>query len=171
MQQLLRGQFRRQVGSTLLAQLVSLALIIANSAIIARWLGPAGKGALTLATLAPTVISLMLGLGIGVANAYFAGSRRIETLRLTHGDQKIETIQDQNGCENRLQWQSGESKSTGDQEPVQANDHRRKSDRVRQPDKLIDGQTDDDKKKQGKINRRDILNGKIGEQDEKKRGR
>jgi hypothetical protein len=29
------------------------------------------------------VLSLMLGLGIGVANAYFAGSRRIETLRLT----------------------------------------------------------------------------------------
>jgi O-antigen/teichoic acid export membrane protein len=78
-----RGQFRRQVGSTLLAQLASLVLIIANSAIIARWLGPEGKGALTLAMLVPAVLSLLLGLGIGVANAFFAGSRRFETSQLT----------------------------------------------------------------------------------------
>jgi len=82
-QRLVRGQFRRQVGSTLLAQLVSLALIIANSAIIARTLGPEGKGALTLATLAPAMLGLLLGLGLGVANAFFAGSRRLTVEQLT----------------------------------------------------------------------------------------
>ncbi len=79
----LRGQFRRQVGSTLLAQLASLVLIVANSAIIARTLGPAGKGSLTLATLAPAILSLLLGMGVGVANAFFAGSGRIATPKLT----------------------------------------------------------------------------------------
>ncbi len=80
---LFRGQFRRQVGATLFSQVAALFLIVANAAIIARVLGPAGKGAYTLATLAPTVLGLLLGLGLGVANAFFAGSRRFTVAQLT----------------------------------------------------------------------------------------
>lgn len=58
-------------------------LTVANAAIIARWLGPDGKGAYTLATLMPFMLALFLSGGIGLANVYFAGSQRIDVARLT----------------------------------------------------------------------------------------
>ena len=39
-----RESFRSKVGSTLLVQLAGLVLAVVQGAIIARWLGPAGKG-------------------------------------------------------------------------------------------------------------------------------
>lgn len=58
-------------------------ITVLNAAIIARWLGPEGKGAFTLATLMPFMLGLFLSGGIGLANVYFAGSRRIEIPHLT----------------------------------------------------------------------------------------
>jgi O-antigen/teichoic acid export membrane protein len=46
-------------------------------------LGPEGKGALTLATLAPAILSLLFGLGLGVANTYYAGSGRLKAAQIT----------------------------------------------------------------------------------------
>ncbi len=60
-----------------------MVLTVANAAIIARWLGPEGKGAYTLATLMPFMLALFLSGGIGLANVYFAGSQRIDVARLT----------------------------------------------------------------------------------------
>ncbi len=60
-----------------------MVLTVANAAIIARWLGPDGKGAYTLATLMPFMLALFLSGGIGLANVYFAGSQRIDVARLT----------------------------------------------------------------------------------------
>ncbi len=60
-----------------------MVLTVANAAIVARWLGPDGKGAYTLATLMPFMLALFLSGGIGLANVYFAGSQRIDIARLT----------------------------------------------------------------------------------------
>ena len=71
-------RFTSQVGLTLITKLVNLSLSIANAAIIARWLGPEGKGMLALALLLPGMLGLFLSGGINVANVYFAGSRRLD---------------------------------------------------------------------------------------------
>ena len=52
-------------------------------AIIARWLGPEGKGVISLALLVPGMLGLFLSGGIGVANVYCAGSRRLDVRTLT----------------------------------------------------------------------------------------
>jgi O-antigen/teichoic acid export membrane protein len=70
--------FGGQVLSTVVAQGALLALSVASSAVLARWLGPAGKGVLALALLIPGMLALFLNCGVGVANVYFAGSRRLE---------------------------------------------------------------------------------------------
>ncbi len=72
-----RGAFARNVSITLLAQVLVLFTILTNAAIIARWLGPGGKGMLSLALLVPGIVALFLSGGIAVANVYFAGSRRL----------------------------------------------------------------------------------------------
>jgi O-antigen/teichoic acid export membrane protein len=77
------GAFTQNVTSTFLVQILCLFLSIANAAIIARWLGPEGKGTLALILLVPGMLALFLSGGIGVANVYFAGSRRLDVPSLT----------------------------------------------------------------------------------------
>jgi len=77
------GAFSQNVTSTFLVQILCLFLSIANAAIIARWLGPEGKGTLALILLVPGMLALFLSGGIGVANVYFAGSRRLDVPSLT----------------------------------------------------------------------------------------
>jgi O-antigen/teichoic acid export membrane protein len=83
MRKLLQGQFKQQVGARFATQIVYLALSIANAAIIARWLGPEGQGMLALTLLVPGMLGLFLSGGIGAANTYFAGSRRLDVPALT----------------------------------------------------------------------------------------
>jgi O-antigen/teichoic acid export membrane protein len=83
MKQFLQGQFRKQVGATFLTQLIGLGFSITTSAIIARWLGPQGKGMFAMALLIPGMMALFLNSGIGVANVYFAASKRIDVRTLT----------------------------------------------------------------------------------------
>lgn len=68
--------FVQNVASTFAVQVLSLAINIASAAIIARKLGPEGKGAVALALLVTGMLGLFLSGGIGVANVYFVGSRR-----------------------------------------------------------------------------------------------
>jgi O-antigen/teichoic acid export membrane protein len=82
-QAVLGGTFTRNVGATLFVQIIRLAFSVANAAIIARWLGPEGKGMVTLALLVPGMLATFLNGGIGVANVYFAGSRRMDVPTLT----------------------------------------------------------------------------------------
>jgi len=77
------GVFTRHVSTTFGTQILSLAIALATGAITARWLGPQGKGMLGLAVLLPTMLSLFLSGGLGAANVYFAGSRRLEMPVLT----------------------------------------------------------------------------------------
>lgn len=75
--------FTRQVGITLITKVVNLSLSLAVAAIIARWLGPEGKGILALALLVPGMLGLFLSGGINVANVYFAGSKRLDVPALS----------------------------------------------------------------------------------------
>jgi O-antigen/teichoic acid export membrane protein len=77
------GRFTGNVATTLLAQILFLVLSILNSAILVRRLGPSGKGILDLAVLVPQMLGLILGLGLGVANVYFTGTRRFGLSVLT----------------------------------------------------------------------------------------
>jgi O-antigen/teichoic acid export membrane protein len=83
MRHLFQGQFRQNVGATFVTKIIKLALGIANVAIIARFLGPEGKGMLALALLVPGMLGLFLSGGIEVANVYFAGSRRLDVPTLS----------------------------------------------------------------------------------------
>ncbi len=80
---IIKGQFRRQVGVTFFAQAIGLFFSIASAAIIARWLGPEGKGVLALVLLVPGTLMIFLSFGIGVSNVYFIGSRRLDVPTLT----------------------------------------------------------------------------------------
>jgi O-antigen/teichoic acid export membrane protein len=77
------GDFVYHVLTTFGTQWLILGLVLINSAVVARWLGPAGKGTLTLATLVTTSLVLFLGGGLNLAHVYYAGSRQIELPRLT----------------------------------------------------------------------------------------
>jgi O-antigen/teichoic acid export membrane protein len=77
MRRLPLGRFTKQVGSTFLTQVLVLFIALGNGAITARWLGPAGKGMLGLALLLPTMLGLFLSGGLGAANVYFGGSKRL----------------------------------------------------------------------------------------------
>ena len=61
---------------TLLTQIITTILAMIGIIIIARVLGPNGKGIYTLVILVPTLLVSLGNLGIGVANAYFVGKRK-----------------------------------------------------------------------------------------------
>jgi O-antigen/teichoic acid export membrane protein len=75
--------FQKDVIVTFLTQIVKIVLSIATAAIVAQWLGPEGKGTLALALLVPGMLGIFLSGGIGLANVYFAGSRRLDMAALT----------------------------------------------------------------------------------------
>ncbi len=77
------SKFLSQVSVAFLTQLVSLSVNAGNIAIVARWLGVEGSGMLALVLLVPGMSGLFLSSGIGVANVYFASSRRLDVPTLT----------------------------------------------------------------------------------------
>jgi len=77
------GEFKKHVGTTFFTQLTNLIFSIVTAAIIARWLGPEGKGIMALVLLIPGMLGLLLSGGIGLSNVYFAGSRRLDVTILT----------------------------------------------------------------------------------------
>lgn len=72
------SKFARNVTSTFGTQLLALLLATLNAAVIARLLGPSGKGILALTVLAPNVFALFLSGGISVANVYYTGQKRFD---------------------------------------------------------------------------------------------
>jgi len=93
-----KNPFIQNVASTFLVQVFSLFLSFANAAIIARWLGPEGKGMLALALLVPGMLGLLLSGGIDVANVYFAGSRRLDLPTLTANSMGFAMLSTALGC-------------------------------------------------------------------------
>lgn len=76
------GRFTRDVGVAFGASSVALLLRAAQVAVLARWLGPEGKGLVELAVLLPVAMALLFNGGISVGNTYFAGSGRYGVQRL-----------------------------------------------------------------------------------------
>jgi O-antigen/teichoic acid export membrane protein len=82
-------QFSQQVGITFISQMAGILFTVLTTAVIARWLGPEGKGIIDLALLVPGMLSLFLSGGINVANVYFAGTRRLDVPILTENSIKF----------------------------------------------------------------------------------
>lgn len=86
------SSFVGNVASTFAAQVISLALSIGASVIVARYLGPQGKGLVAIAFLVPNMLCLMLDFGIGSANVYFMASRRLSLPELSSNSLMISLI-------------------------------------------------------------------------------
>jgi len=67
------GAFTKDVISTFVTQVIVFFGAAITSIIIARTLGPYGKGLIAIALLAPQLLALAGGLGINIANTYYAG--------------------------------------------------------------------------------------------------
>lgn len=67
------GAFTRDVFSVFGTQIIVLLGAAVTSIALARMLGPSGKGIMAIAMLAPQLIALAGGLGVNIANTYFAG--------------------------------------------------------------------------------------------------
>jgi O-antigen/teichoic acid export membrane protein len=75
-------KFIRDTLITLSTQIVAVILGIATTIVIARVLGPEGKGAYSLILLVPTLLGLLGNLGLGMANTYFGGSGKHDWTKL-----------------------------------------------------------------------------------------
>lgn len=69
-------KFVKDTVATFSATILGVMLGLVSSILVARVLGPEGKGAYSLVMLIPTVLALVANMGIGVANAYFGGARK-----------------------------------------------------------------------------------------------
>ena len=69
--------FTRNVSITLATRVALLFIGIVTSVIMARALGPAGKGLFSLAVLLSSLVFIALNLGVGSASAYFLGRRKV----------------------------------------------------------------------------------------------
>ena len=70
------ANFSQATSITVIARILSLLLGIATSIILARLLGPEGKGIYTLAALLPALIVTFANLGIGPATVYYVAQGR-----------------------------------------------------------------------------------------------
>lgn len=70
------GKFTKDVALTYATKVSNLIIGVGSSVIIARILGPEGKGIYTMAILLPTLIITFSHLGIGLANVYYVAKRR-----------------------------------------------------------------------------------------------
>jgi O-antigen/teichoic acid export membrane protein len=65
-------------SQTLVTRVVVLGLFLVTNVILARSLGPEGRGTYAVAVLIPTVVSLLAQLGVGPANVYYVSKRLID---------------------------------------------------------------------------------------------
>lgn len=78
-----QSNFVQQVTSTLFTKVIGLGISVVTAVIVARWLGPDGKGVLALVLLLPQMFGLFLNAGINVANVYYAGLQKFSIGTLT----------------------------------------------------------------------------------------
>ena len=77
-----RQPFFKHVASTMSAQIGGLMLSVTASVIVARALGPKGKGAVAVVLLIGNLLALVLNGGLSSANVYFAASGKISPSKL-----------------------------------------------------------------------------------------
>ena len=76
-------KFIKDTLTTFSTQIIGVILGLAAAIIIARVLGPSGKGAYTLIILVPMLLATFGTLGIGVANLYFVGKKKYKIADIT----------------------------------------------------------------------------------------
>jgi len=72
----MQGGFARGTAITLASRVVTLVIGVCSSVLLARFLGPEGKGVYALATLVPGLVLTFSNLGIGSATAYYVAQKR-----------------------------------------------------------------------------------------------
>lgn len=72
------GRFLKNTLSTLAARIIYLSLNFAVSIVIARILGPSGKGSFALIMLLPTILTTFLNFGICVSTVYFTSKKKYD---------------------------------------------------------------------------------------------
>jgi len=70
------GEFTKNTLITFITRVLQLLLGITSSIIIARVLGPTGKGIYSLAILLPGILITITNLGIGQSSVYYTGKRK-----------------------------------------------------------------------------------------------
>lgn len=76
------NQFSIRVISTFGSKILNLGLITAANIIIARQLGPTGKGIVSICLLVPSLIATICHMGIGAANTYYGSKNELLVRRL-----------------------------------------------------------------------------------------
>jgi O-antigen/teichoic acid export membrane protein len=72
-------RFRREVGSTLVAQVIALILTGITLALVSRWLGPTAKGAQAVLTVSGQLIATFGSLGLAGSVPYFVSATPART--------------------------------------------------------------------------------------------
>lgn len=75
-------KFIKDTLVTFSTQIIAVILGIAAAIVVARVLGPSGKGAYALIILVPTLLLSVGNLGIGISNIYFGGSKKYQPAEL-----------------------------------------------------------------------------------------
>lgn len=70
------SQFAKDTAFTAVANILSLVLGLGTSVILARLLGPGGRGVYAIATLLPSLVVTLIHLGIGPATVYYTARGR-----------------------------------------------------------------------------------------------
>ncbi|APV45150.1 Membrane protein involved in the export of O-antigen and teichoic acid [Dehalogenimonas formicexedens] len=76
-------EFTRNTFYTLLTKVFILVSGALATIIIARWLGPEGKGIYSLIVLIPALLAMAGDLGLGIANTYYGRTKRYSIEQLT----------------------------------------------------------------------------------------
>jgi len=76
------GTFKKNTAMTIAAQVLTLFLGLSASVILARVLGPGGKGIYSLAVLLPALIITFVNWGIGPSTAYHVAKNRYSVLEI-----------------------------------------------------------------------------------------
>ncbi|MFP4307062.1 MAG: oligosaccharide flippase family protein [Desulfococcaceae bacterium] len=84
----LRG-LSRNIGATLVRQLVAVLLKLVKAVIIARVYGAEGNGAYAIAFLLPSMLASFLNLGVAPANVYYLGSNQVSVRQLLAANIRI----------------------------------------------------------------------------------
>lgn len=72
-------RFRRQVAGTVVAKIAALVAATAQAVVTARFLGPEGRGVLTVVVLIGSTAALLLGSGINASTVFHVASRRLRS--------------------------------------------------------------------------------------------
>ncbi len=71
-------KYIKNIFITFSTQIITVILGVVTAIVIAKVLGPEGKGSYTLIILVPTLLATLGSLGIGIANVYFGGSLKYD---------------------------------------------------------------------------------------------